>query len=150
MVFRIFGFRGEEFPDRVVRLVAEPCIRIYIEYVIFWNIYFIFIDAFNEDENEEPDSIPDSDDDEIKEAQLTPAIEENERSSESTPVPEVTEESDEHSQNLPIISEERTEIQNGPENSEVNGSPKNPSQGYKKPDLILLKNFSLITSFYKF
>ena len=94
--------------------------------------------------------MPDSDDDEIKEAQLTPVIEENERSSESTPVPEITEESDEHSQNLPIISEERTEIPNGPENSEVNGSPKNPSQGYKKPDFILLKNFSLITSFYKF
>ena len=94
--------------------------------------------------------MPDSDDDEIKEAQLTPVIEENERSSESTPVPEITEDSDEHSQNLPIISEKRTEIQNGPENIEVNGSPKNPSQGYKKPDFILLKNFPFITSFYKF
>ena len=88
--------------------------------------------------------MPDSDDDEIKEAQLTPVIEENERSSESTPVPEVTEESEEHSQNLPIISEEITEIQNGHENREVNGSSKNPSQGYKEPDFILLEKFSLI------
>lgn len=113
-------------------------------------MYFLFIDAFNEDENEEPDSMPDTDDDEIKETQLTPVIEENERSSESTPVPEVTEESDAHSQNLPIISEQRTEIQSVPEDRELNGSSKNPSQGYKDPDFILLTNYPLITSFYKF